>query len=254
MNEKEKRMEQIHRRIKDCENCDLSESRDNAVPGEGNLNARLFLIAQAPGKTEDKEGRMFIGPSGNVLNQLLEASSIHRNELYMTNLVKCMLPDHRKPKDEEIQACSRYLDEEIDIVHPKILVPLGWYSTRYLFQKYDLHIPTKTSDVFARLRWIKRDDVKIFPQSHPAALLYDNTLKDQIFHNYKKLRVISQQCKWYPYCPMKRYYEDGALDRTWIERYCKGDWESCVRYQMEAKGRVHPDWMLPNGSIDERLK
>ena len=193
MTEKKKRIEQLHRRIEACENCDLSESRENAVPGEGNLNARLFLIAQAPGTNEDREGRMFIGPSGNVLNQLLEASSIQREDLYMTNLVKCMLPHHRKPRDEEIQACSRYLDEEIDIIHPQVLVPLGWYSTRYLFQKYDIPVPKKISDAFARLRWVQRADIKVFPLSHPAALLYDTTLKDHVLTNYKKLRVLSQR-------------------------------------------------------------
>jgi DNA polymerase len=69
----------------------------------------------------------------------------------------------------------------------------------------------------------------------------------------RKLMKMSE-CRWYPVCPMKRYYEEGKLDKKWIESYCKGDWESCVRYQMEERGEYHPDWMLPNGKLREELK
>ncbi len=76
------------------------------------------------------------------------------------------------------------------------------------------------------------------------------------FFNHKKVSVLkmtSEECKWYPVCPMKAYYEKGYLDKKWIELYCKSDWEHCVRYQMEEKGEPHPDWMLPDGTIDKRL-
>jgi len=72
--------------------------------------------------------------------------------------------------------------------------------------------------------------------------------------NYHKLKILSKDCKWYPSCPMKRFYDEGILDRKWVELYCKGDWEHCMRYKMEEKGEYHPDFMLPDGSIDKKLK
>ena len=102
--------------LKNCQNCRLFETRMNTVCGEGNINSRLFVIAQAPGENEDKAGKMFIGPSGKVLDELLYKSNIDRKEIYMTNLVKCMLPGYRKPKADEIEACSWYLDQEIEFI------------------------------------------------------------------------------------------------------------------------------------------
>jgi len=74
-----------------------------------------------------------------------------------------------------------------------------------------------------------------------------------LIKSYRKLKVLSKDCKWYPTCPMKRFYEEGNLDEKWIELYCKGDWESCLRYRMEERNQPHSDWMLPDGSINEKL-
>jgi len=71
---------------------------------------------------------------------------------------------------------------------------------------------------------------------------------------YKKLKTLRHECKWFPSCPMKWFYQEGRLEQKWIERYCKGDWKSCIRYAMEEKGETHPDYMLPDGSLDKRLK
>lgn len=79
------------------------------------------------------------------------------------------------------------------------------------------------------------------------------SIKEEMVKNYRKMRVLLIDCKWYPVCPMKKFYEKGKLSKGWVELYCKGDWESCIRYQMEERGELHPDWMLPDGSIDERL-
>jgi len=72
--------------------------------------------------------------------------------------------------------------------------------------------------------------------------------------NYHKLKVLSEDCKWFEVCPMKKFYEKGLLDRKWVELYCKGDWENCIRYQMEERGEMHEDWLLPDGSIDKCLQ
>ncbi len=247
-------IDELNERIRKCKRCRLSETRTNAICGEGNLNARIMLIAQAPGEKEDREGRMFIGPSGKVLDELLSEAGVNRQELYMTNLVKCMLPKYRKPKEDEIEACSYYLNKEIELINPKILVPLGYYATQYIFQKYGVLLPAKVkfSSVYGKLFLAK--DKKILPLHHPASLLYNPDSKQDLIKSYRKLQVLLKDCKWYAVCPMKRFYEEGKLDKKWIEMYCKGDWESCKRYQMEEEGRAHPDWMLPDGTLDKKLR
>jgi len=135
------RIEDINSGIKRCTRCRLSETRIHALCGEGKLSAKLMLVAQAPGEKEDKSGTMFIGPSGKVLDELLKMAHIDRKNIYMTNLVKCMLPKYRRPKSDEINMCSRYLDREIELISPEILAPLGYFATRYIFGKYDIPIP-----------------------------------------------------------------------------------------------------------------
>lgn len=126
-------IEKFNKEIKKCSRCRLSETRINALCGEGNINAKLMLIAQAPGENEDREGKMFIGSSGKVLDELFKKANIDRKEIYMTNLIKCMLPKYRRPKQDEIEICSKYLDKEIALINPKTLVPLGiMQSNTYL--------------------------------------------------------------------------------------------------------------------------
>ena len=247
-------IDELNRMIRRCKRCRLSETRMNAICGEGNLNAKIMLIAQAPGEKEDKAGRMFVGPSGEVLDELLSSAGIRRDEIYMTNLIKCMLPKYRKPKQDEIEACSSYLDKEIELINPKVLVPLGYYAIRYIFQKYKIQVPSKVEfpKVFGKL--FLAENRKILPLAHPASCLYNPSLKEDLIKSYRKLQVLSRDCKWYPVCPMKKFYEEGKLDKRWIELYCKGDWKSCIRYQMEEEGRFHPDYMLPDGSLDKKLQ
>ncbi|MFW6196020.1 MAG: uracil-DNA glycosylase [Thermoplasmatota archaeon] len=244
-------LEELNSNIRHCTRCRLSETRNNVLCGEGDIDARVMLVAQAPGEEEDKKGVMFVGPSGKVLDDLLDRADVSRDEIYMTNLIKCMLPDYRKPKQDEIEICSRYLDKEIEMIEPDILVPLGYYASRYLFDKNGLDFEDKFVDLTGKL--YLTDERKIYPIAHPASLLYDDSFEEEMKENYEKLKTFLEPCKWYDLCPMKRFYEEDRLDRRWIELYCKGDWESCVRYQKEKKGEHHPDNMLPDGSIDEDL-
>lgn len=247
-------LKKLNQEIEGCKKCILNETRNNIVNGEGNPNADIMLIAQAPGRNEDQESEMFIGPSGKILDKLLKNASVKRKELYMTNLLKCKLPDYRKPKQEEIKACSPYLEKEIEITDPDILVPLGWYSTKYIYNKYNLELPETKSEPFNKLKWIEEDEIKIFPLSHPATLLYDESLKKDVYSSYKKLNVLKKTCKWYRVCPIKKYYENDQISRRWVELYCKGDWENCERYRMEESGEPHSDKMLPDGEIRSELE
>ncbi len=246
-------IEELNGEIRRCGKCRLAETRANVLCGEGNLNAELMLIAQAPGENEDREGKMFIGPSGRVLDELLTTTHVTREEIYMTNLVKCMLPKCRRPKRDEIEICSKYLDKEIEVINPRVLVPLGYYATRHVFEKNIISSPAKPDflKVYGRLFWTGAR--KILPLPHPAAVLYDSAIKGKMIEKYGKMKILLTECKWYPSCPLKNFYDEEKLSEEWIELYCKGDWESCVRYQMEERGEPHPDWMLPDGNIDERL-
>lgn len=186
-------IEDINAKVKRCTRCRLSETRIHALCGEGNRYAKLMLIAQAPGETEDRAGTMFIGPSGKVLDELLEMAHIDRNNIYMTNLVKCMLPKYRRPKSDEIESCSQYLDREIDLISPKILAPLGYFATRYICEKYGIPLPSKPEfrKLYGRVVYV--DNKQILPLQHPAAVLYDASIKTVLVRNYQKMRLLLLQ-------------------------------------------------------------
>ena len=174
--------------IRDCKLCDLYKTRLNALAGEGNNNADIMLIAQAPGELEDKANKMFVGPSGKMLDKLLQNAQISRDDIYMTNLIKCNLPQNRRPKQKEITVCSKYLDEEITEINPKILVPLGYYATKYLFEKYSLSEFTKKEFPALIGNIFPVENRKIYPLSHPASLLYHNEFIDKSIENFSKLK------------------------------------------------------------------
>lgn len=247
-------MAALNREIQSCQNCRLHETRLHAVCGEGSLNAALFLVGQAPGETEDNDGRMFIGRAGKLLDELLENAGIRRGSVYMSNLVKCRLPGNREPRTDEIAACSPYLQHEIALVAPRVIAPLGTHAARRLLRQYGQPLPSNQafSSLFGRLVYTRGQ--RLLPLPHPAALLYQPASKSRVSAQYRKLHVLLNTCRWYSLCPMKRYFEAGRLDGSWIALYCKGDWQSCIRYQMEERGEYHPDWMLPDGSIDDSLR
>jgi uracil-DNA glycosylase family 4 len=245
-----KKLEVLKQKIRKCKKCRLWETRINALPGEGNSNARVMLVAQAPGENEDREGRMFIGPSGKKLDELLQEADVSRQEIYVTNLVKCMLPKYRKPKQDEIQACIQHLNEEIRLINPSVIATLGYYATKYIFHKYQIQ-PPNFSKKYGNL--FLADDRKILPLRHPAALLYNDSIREEMTENYRKLKTLMVDCKWFLCCPMKRFFEEGRIQKRWIELYCNGDWKNCVRYHMEERGEPHPDWLLPDGSLNESL-
>ena len=226
------RLHLLSKRIRACKACDLARTRTHALPGAGNDLDRLMLIAQAPGDHEDREQRHFIGPSGQVFDQLLTQARVSREELFLTNLLKCRLPKNRRPKQREIEACLPFLQEELDIVDPDILVPLGFYATRSVLYLNNIQFPQAKSDsaqFFGRLFWQERK--KVYPLPHPAALLYNPSFHENAKDQYAKLKILSVSCKWYHLCPIRQFYNQGYLARSWIELYCTGDWSRCVRFQ-----------------------
>ncbi|MFP4620706.1 MAG: uracil-DNA glycosylase [Bacteroidales bacterium] len=250
----EENITELKKKVRTCNLCRLSETRDQAVPPEGNPKARIMIIAQAPGREENQKGKMFLGPSGEVLNQLFAHIGLKREEVYMTNLLKCFLPNCRKPRQDEIDACNVYLDQEIDYVAPDVIVTLGYHPTKHILKKYDLKIPNRYNfpGLFGNL--LVACKYKILPLRHPASVVHESANFEILEKNYHKLNIMNQTCKWYHVCPMKYFYNQGKLSKFWIDRYCKGDWKSCERYRMEENNIPHPDNMLPDGTIDYNLE
>jgi len=131
---------------------------------------------------------MFIGPSGMVFNEMLRRIEMDRKDIYMTNLIKCLLPKNRKPKADEIETCGRFLEREIGAVRPGILVPLGYYATRYIFKKYGIAYPSKAEFYRVYGNIFVVGDQEIIPVQHPAALLHNVAVREDMIRNYRNLR------------------------------------------------------------------
>lgn len=125
-------LRELEEEIRRCTKCPLHRHRAKAVPGEGDPNAKVFFIGEAPGRNEDLEGRPFVGAAGKLLNRLLELAGLSRSAVFITNVVKCRPPGNRDPRPEEIEACAPYLDRQLAAVRPDIVVTLGRHSTAYL--------------------------------------------------------------------------------------------------------------------------
>ncbi len=184
--DKEKAYKDLVRRIMECKRCPLHRTRKNPVPGEGPLNADVMFVGEAPGRNEDEQGRPFVGAAGNLLNKLLEEAGLKRNEVYITNVVKCRPPGNRDPTDEEIEACLPYLVEQIKIIRPRVIVALGRYSARTLFRLAGLKWESMSKQhgrVYdATIAGVR---VKLVATYHPAAALYRPPLRETLAEDFR---------------------------------------------------------------------
>ena len=187
--EKRKLLDELNTQIRTCERCTLSVTRKHALTGEGNIDARIMFVALSPGEKENIQNKMFVGPSGRVLNNLLDKAGIDRKSVFMTNLIKCMLPKNRKPKADEIKRCFPFLEKEISIIQPEVIVPLGYYATRAIIEKYHTN-PSILNMSFKSIngRLLFSDKIKVFPLTHPSALLYNPSFEPDTVNKYKKLK------------------------------------------------------------------
>ena len=158
--------------ITSCTLCSLSEKRTNAVPGEGSLTADIFFIGEGPGFYEDRDGRPFVGPAGKFLDELLASIGLRRQDVYITNMVKCRPPNNRDPLPGEIQACQPYLDRQLDLISPKLVVTLGRYSFNKLFPGESISK--------ARGKPRRWKNITVYPMYHPAAALHNPALRPVI--------------------------------------------------------------------------
>jgi uracil-DNA glycosylase family 4 len=167
-------------RCEDCRACPLYKTRANAVYGDGDFNARVVFVGEAPGAEEDKQGLPFVGRAGKLLDRLLEEVGFRRGEVYITNILKCRPPENRDPAPEEVDACFPFLRQQIKLIAPDVVVTLGLHATQVL-------LDTKKPMAKIRGEVFDADGVKILPTYHPAAALRFPAYKEQIYSDFKKI-------------------------------------------------------------------
>jgi uracil-DNA glycosylase family 4 len=171
-----------------CPKCRLSKTRKNAVPGEGKPDSQIMFIGEGPGRSEDIEGRPFVGQAGKLLGTLLSEACLSREDVFICNVVRCRPPRNREPLPDEVQACTPYLDRQIGAIQPKVVVTLGNCSTAYIFSKAKLQFSGITQ---ARGRFYEESilgvQVTLFPTFHPAAALYNAGYKDLLVRDFQLL-------------------------------------------------------------------
>ncbi|MBI4334553.1 MAG: uracil-DNA glycosylase [Chloroflexi bacterium] len=176
---------ELHKRILTCPDCALSQSRTNAVPGEGPDNTEIMFVGEAPGWHEDQQGRPFVGPAGQYLDELLKSINLKRGNVFITNMVKCRPPGNRDPLPGEIQACRKYLDQQLLTIRPKVIVTLGRHSLARFFPGETISKVHGTSK--------KGNGVVYFALYHPAAALHQQSLRKTIDADILKLPQILAQ-------------------------------------------------------------
>ena len=174
-------LEKIAADVRGCPLCKLSRSRKNAVPGEGQLSAKIMFIGEAPGRSEDEKGRPFVGAAGRILDELLKKAGIERSEVFITNIVKCRPPNNRVPKEDELTACRPYLDRQIALIKPKVICILGRTAYSSLLGG--------SSITASRGKIVERAGQKYFLTFHPAAVIYNKGLLSALEADLKKLAV-----------------------------------------------------------------
>ncbi len=178
---------ELEERIKNCTKCPLSQYRTHAVPGDGPKDAKIMLVGEAPGRFEDMQGKPFVGAAGKLLTSILEEVGINRKDVFITNVVKCRPPNNRDPTDEEIAKCSPYLDLQISLIRPKLIIALGRHSGKYLVDKFGGKF-TKISAMHGKLFHFTTifGDFYLMPTYHPAAAIYNKELRKSIVEDIKR--------------------------------------------------------------------
>ncbi len=185
--EPEEILQEIASQVAVCKNCQLSYARKKSVPGEGPASAEIMLIGEGPGFYENEQGRPFVGAAGKFLDELLEKAGVSRKDVYITNVVKCRPPGNRDPLPEELQTCGRYLDRQIEVINPMVIVTLGRYSmSRFLPN-------VRISEVHGQPAWVRGR--LVVPMFHPAAALHQPSLKTSVERDFSRLPEWIQQAR-----------------------------------------------------------
>ena len=178
-------LESLAAEISRCTRCLLHRGRTKAVPGVGPSNAEIMFIGEAPGFHEDQQGLPFVGAAGNFLDELLESIGLKRQEVFIANVIKCRPPGNRDPLPEEIEACKPYLDRQIELIQPKLVVTLGRFSMARAFPK------ARISHIHGQPR--KVGGVIYYPMYHPAAALHQPSLRPTVEEDMRRIPELIEQ-------------------------------------------------------------
>jgi len=238
------KLETISKKVKVCEKCKLCETRISAVPGKGNFDAEVIFVGEAPGKNEDIHGEPFVGAAGKRLDMILENTGIERKNVYITNIVKCRPPKNRVPSKQEEDACIDFINQEIEIINPKIICVMGNTAYGTLLDGKEI---TKNHG-----KIVEKDGRKFFVTFHPAATIYNQKLVEELKNDFRKLAEflgIENKIKQYEerrcdYCMAKTKHEVVVMPkvvtrkRRWLFR--------CIECN-------HERWLQPYRTVAESL-
>jgi len=173
-------LEEIRADLEDCRRCPLCKGRKTIVFGVGNPHARLVLVGEAPGREEDEKGEPFVGEAGRLLDRVLAAMGMSRDEVYICNVEKCRPPGNRDPQPEEIDACEPFLKRQLAAIRPQLIVTLGRFAAQSLLRE-------KTAISRLRGQWREYESIPLMPTYHPAFLLRNPLAKREVWEDMKKV-------------------------------------------------------------------
>lgn len=188
---KKQEMEKIIDEVKNCKKCELWKNRNKPVIGDGDLNTEIMFIGEAPGYNEDKQGIPFVGRAGKILDELLDSIGLRRQDVYIANILKCRPPKNRNPLKTEIDACTGYLNRQIELIKPKIIIPLGNFACSFIFEKYGLEY-NQISNVHGKIFKLNTSfgELKIIPMYHPAVATYNPNKKTVLLQDFSPLKLL----------------------------------------------------------------
>ena len=188
--DKNQELQNIHKKwMEECK-CELKKTATQAVSGVGSANAEMVFIGEAPGKSEDKQGEPFVGAAGKFLNEMLGLINLKREDIYITNIVKYRPPDNRDPLPEEKAECRQWLLDELKIISPKLIIFLGRHAMNNFFPALQI------SGAHGKMLIKKFNGMStkyFFPLYHPAAALYDGSMREVLIGDFKKIPKVLKE-------------------------------------------------------------
>ena len=238
------RLDLIAEKVKECQKCKLCETRTKAVPGKGNFDAEVIFVGEAPGKNEDIHGEPFVGAAGKRLDMILEDTGINREDVYITNIVKCRPPKNRVPSKQEEEACIEFINQEIEIINPKIICIMGNTAYGTLLNGKEI---TKNHG-----KIVEKDGKKFFITFHPAATIYNQKLVDELKNDFRKLAEflgIEDQTKQYEnrlcdFCMGKTKHEVIVVPKVVTKKR---------KWLYKCTECNHERWLVPYRTVAESL-
>lgn len=187
--EKVRRISQLREQIAGCQRCPLHQTRTLTVPGEGDPDADIMFIGEAPGRNEDRQGKPFVGRAGDIFDRLLTSVDLTRDQIYLCNILKCRPPNNRNPLVGEIQACVGSLDIQLKIINPRVIGTLGNFATMYILEKFGIPL-RKISELAGTCIDVESEfgPKRLVPLYHPAVATYNPTKIDTLIEHFQIFR------------------------------------------------------------------